>query len=307
MRIGRGVLLFLAIIFTISGAKGDNSCSGLFGKPVQQTCKQDFCEAYASAAITTVQLAIQNGCVKADDHEGRWDRSKDNHLNACLSWATDSRNGGMAAMNETYWRAQTVSECLAQKAGVPSPLHFTGHGPFTGDDNPTLDSFCGGYAFTAGQQIAAHVQGDRVIASVQLCPEFIKPRWDPDFSHHSQACVSWGNQDGSTAGERSANETTARTQGVIACEVRNITPTPVVTPPPATATVGKEVTMYNACQGNDLCYLNPGDTLTVVQNPAAGAGCGDPHWIKLTGTSGQSYEQDVFVSIGSGAAPWERQ
>jgi hypothetical protein len=147
---------------------------------------------------------------------------------------------------------------------------------------------CCAYAFTAGQQIANQVQGDRVIASVPLCG-FTGPRWDSNFANHSQACVGWGNQSGSNAGVSSANETTARTQDVIACEVRIITPTPVVvTPPPATATVGKEVTMYDACQGNDLCYLNPGDTLTVVQNPAAGAGCGDSRWIKLTGTSGQS-------------------
>ena len=229
--------IFLAIIFTISSANAadDNSCSGLFGKPVPQKCKQDFCEAYASAAATTVQLAIQNGCVQAD--HGRWNLSKDDHLNACLNWANDDRNGGMAALNETYGRAQKVSECLAQKAGVPSPLHFTGHGPFTGDDNPTLDSFCGGYGFTAGQQIAAHVQGDRVIASLQLCHEFTGSRWDPNLGNHSQACVGWGNQSGTKAGETSANETTARTQGVIACEVRNITPPPVVTPPPTTVTV----------------------------------------------------------------------
>ena len=290
---GAEFLLFLAIIFTISSAKGDNSCSGLFGKPVPQKCKQDFCEAYAGAAITTVQLAIQNGCVQAD--QGRWNLSKDDHLNACLNWANDSRNGGMAAMNETYWRAQKVSECLAQKAGVPSPLHFTGQGPFKGDDNPTLDSFCGGYAFTAGQQIAAHVQGDRVIASLQLCPEFTGPRWDPNFDNHRKACAGWGDQSGSPAGVTSANETTARTQGVIACEVRNITPTPVVVTPPPTATVVKKVTMYDACQGNDRCYLDPGDTLTVVQNPATGAGCGDPNWINLTGTSGQCNGKNGFV------------
>jgi hypothetical protein len=287
--------IFLAIIFTISSANAadDNSCSGLFGRPVPQKCKQDFCEAYASAAITTVQLAIQNGCVQAD--HGRWNLSKDDHVNACLNWATDDRNGGMNGMNETYWRAQKVSECLAQKAGVPSPLHFTGHEPFTGDDNPTLDSFCGGYAFTAGQQTAAHVQGDRVIASLQLCPEFTGSRWDPNELNHRNACVGWGNQSGTNAGEKSANETTARTQGVIACEVRNITPTPVVVTPPPSATVGKKVTMYNACQGNDLCYLDPGDTLTVDQNPATGAGCGDPHWIKLTGTSGACKGQTGFV------------
>jgi hypothetical protein len=291
MRTGGGVLLFLAIIFTISSAKGDNSCSGLFGLPVPQKCKQDFCEAYASAAVTTVNEAFRTDCAQPDT--GRWNPSFDDHLNACLNWANDSRNGGMAAMNETYWRAQQVSECLAQKAGVPSPLHFTGHGPFTGDDNPTLDSFCGGYGFTAGQQIANQVQGDRVIASVPLCG-FTGPRWDPNLLHHRKACVDSGAQSGSPAGVTTANETTARTQDVIACEVRNITPTPVVTPPPPTATVGTKVTMYNVCQGNDLCYLNPGDTLTVDQNPAAGAGCGD-HWIKLTGTSGACKGQTGFV------------
>jgi hypothetical protein len=199
----------------------------------------------------------------------------------------------MVAMNETFWRAQELSECLAQKAGVPSPLHFTGHGPFTGDDAPTLDSFCGGYGFTAGQQIANHVQGDRVIASVPLCG-FTGPRWDPNLLNQRQACLGWGAQSGSPAGVTSANETTARTQDVIACEVRNITPTPVVTPPAATATVGKDVTMYKACQGDDLCYLNPGDTLTVVQNPATAAKC-DGNWIQLTGTSGQCNGQTGFV------------
>jgi hypothetical protein len=120
------------------------------------------CDAYASAAITTVQLAIQNRCAQAD--HGRWDLSYDDHRNACLAWATDPRNGGMMAMNETFWRAQQLSQCLAQQAGVPSPLHFTGTGPFTGDEPPSLDSFCRGYAFTAGQQTASQVQGDRVIA-----------------------------------------------------------------------------------------------------------------------------------------------
>ena len=84
----------------------------------------------------------------------------------------------------------------------------------------------------------------------------------------------------------SANETNGRTQDVIACEVRNITPV-IVTPPPPTATVVKKVTMYDACQGHDRCYLDPGDTLTVVQNPATAAKC-DSNWIQLTGTSGQS-------------------
>ena len=51
--------------------------------------------------------------------------------------------------------------------------------------------------------------------------------------------------------------------------------------------------MYKACQGSDLCYLNPGDTLTVVQNPAAN--CPDNNWIKLTGTSGQCNGKTGFV------------
>src|SRR6516164_7731480 len=80
------------------------------------------CDAYASGAITTVQLAIQKGCVQAD--HGRWDLSFDDHRNACRGWATDPRNGGMMAMNETFWRAQQLSQCLAQQAGVPSPLHL---------------------------------------------------------------------------------------------------------------------------------------------------------------------------------------
>jgi hypothetical protein len=248
------------------------------------------CDAYASAAITTVQLAIKNGCVQPD--HGRWDLSFDDHRNACRAWATDPQNGGMMAMNETFWRSQQLSQCLAQKAGVPSPLHFTGTGPFTGDDPPSLDSFCRGYAFTAGQQMASQVQGDRVIASVQLCG-FTGPRWDPNFDNQRNACVGWGNQGGRNAGETSANETNGRTQDVIACEVRITAPTP---PPPtaATATVGKEVTMYKACQGSDLCYLNPGDTLTVVQNPATAAKC-DRNWIQLTGTSGQCNGQTGFV------------
>jgi hypothetical protein len=58
MRIGGGVLLFLAIIFTISSAKGDNFCSGS-GVPVTQKCKQDSCEAYASAAVTTVMKPLE--------------------------------------------------------------------------------------------------------------------------------------------------------------------------------------------------------------------------------------------------------
>jgi hypothetical protein len=295
MRIGGGVLLFVAIIFTISTAKGDNSCSESSGAALTQKCKQDFCEAYASAAVTTVNEAIRTNCKQPDT--GRWNPSFDDHLNACLNWAkaNDSGNGGMVAMNETFWRAQQLSECLAQKAGVPSPLHFTGTGPFTGGhDGPRLDNFCRGYAFTAGQQTASQVQGDRVIASVQLCG-FTGSRWDPNFENHRSACVGWGDQSGSPAGVTSANETTARTQDVIACEVRNITPVIVTPPPPATATVGKDVTMYNVCQGNDLCYLNPGDTLTVDQNPAAGAGCGDSHWIKLTGTSGACKGQTGFV------------
>ena len=52
--------------------------------------------------------------------------------------------------------------------------------------------------------------------------------------------------------------------------------------------------MYKACQGSDLCYLNPGDTLTVVQNPATAAKC-DRNWIQLTGTSGQCNGQTGFV------------
>jgi hypothetical protein len=248
------------------------------------------CDAYASAAITTVQLAIQNGCVQAD--HGRWDLSFDDHRNACRAWATDPRNGGMMAMNETFWRAQQLSECLAQKAGVPSPLHFTGTGPFTGPHVPSLDSFCRGYAFTAGQQTASQfIQGDRLIASVQLCG-FTGPRWEPNFDNLRKACVGWGNQGGRNAGETSANETNGRTQEVIACEVRNTTPPP---PTAARATVGKEVTMYRACQGQDLCYLNPGDTLTVVENPATATDCADHHWIKLTGTSGQCNGQTGFV------------
>jgi hypothetical protein len=253
------------------------------------------CDAYAGAAVTTVQLAIQKGCVQAD--HARWNLSFDDHRNACLAWAKDPRNGGTPAMNETFWRGQQLSECLARQAGVPSPLHFTGTGPFTGDNAPSLDDFCRGYAFTAGQQTASHVQGDRVIASVQLCG-FTGPRWDPNFDHHRLACVNWGAQSGRPAGETSANETNARTQDVIACEVRNTTPTPPTppTPPPAaTATVNQSVTMYNLCggKGSDLCYLNPGDTLTVVQNPAPN--CGDPRWIKLTGTSGQCNGQTGFV------------
>jgi hypothetical protein len=208
---------------------------------VTQKCKQDSCEAYASAAVTTVNEAFRTNCKQPDT--GRWNPSFNDHLNACLNWANDSRNGGMVAMNETFWRAQELSECLAQKAGVPSPLHFTGHGPFTGDDAPTLDSFCGGYGFTAGQQIANHVQGDRVIASVPLCG-FTGPRWDPNLLNQRQACLGWGAQSGSPAGVTSANETTARTQDVIACEVRNITPTPVVTPPPATVTVLLDSDVY---------------------------------------------------------------
>jgi hypothetical protein len=39
MRIGGGVLLFLAIIFTISSAKGDNFCSGS-GVPVPMPVRQ---------------------------------------------------------------------------------------------------------------------------------------------------------------------------------------------------------------------------------------------------------------------------
>jgi hypothetical protein len=46
------------------------------------------CDAYASAAITTVQLAIQKGCVQAD--HGRWDLSSDDHRNACLAWAHET-------------------------------------------------------------------------------------------------------------------------------------------------------------------------------------------------------------------------
>ena len=247
------------------------------------------CDAYASAAITTVQLAIQKGCVQAD--HGRWDLSYDDHRNACLAWATDPRNGGMNAINETFWRGQQLSECLAQQAGVPSPLHYHGTGPFTGDDAPSLDTFCRGYAFTAGQQTASQVQGDRVIASVQLCG-FTGPRYDPDFDHQRLACMGWGAQSGRQAGETSANETNGRTQDVIACEVRNTaTPPP---PPAATATVTNDVTMYDACrQGHDFCYLNPGDTLTVVQNPAAN--CPDNNWIKLTGTSGQCNGKTGFV------------
>ena len=197
-------------------------------------------------------------------------------------------------MNETFWRAQQLSECLAQQAGVPSPLHYTGTGPFTGDEAPSLDNFCNGYTFTAGQQTANHVQGDRVIASVPLCG-FTGPRWDPDFHHHLLACMGWGAQSGRQAGETSANETNGRTQDVIACEVRNTATTPPPPPPAvtATATVTKDVTMYDACQGHDLCYLNPNDTLTVVQNPAAN--CGDSKWIKLTGTSGQCNGKTGFV------------
>jgi hypothetical protein len=193
-------------------------------------------------------------------------------------------------MNETFWRAQQLSECLAQQAGVPSPLHYNGTGPFTGDNAPSLDSFCRGYAFTAGQQTANQVQGDRVIASVQLCG-FTGLRWDPDFDHQRLACTGWGAQSGRQAGETSANETNGRTQDAIVCEVRNTTPPPATT---VTATVSNEVTMYDACQGgHDLCYLFHGDTLTVVQNPAAN--CGDSKWIKVTGTSGQCNGQPGFV------------
>jgi hypothetical protein len=251
------------------------------------------CDAYASAAITTVQLAIQKGCVQAD--HGRWDLSSDDHRNACLAWSTDPRNGGMNAMNETFWRGQQLSECLAQQAGVPSPLHYNGVGPFTGDDAPSVDSFCRGYAFTAGQQTANQFQGDRLIASVPLCG-FTGPRYDPDFDHQRLACVGWGAQSGRSAGETSANETNGRTQDIIACEVTNTATTPPRPPTAATATVKKQVTMYNAClpPNNDLCYLNPNDTLTVVQNPAANCS-GDPKWIELTGTSNQCNGQTGFV------------
>ena len=133
-----------------------------------------------------------------------------------------------------------------------------------------------------------------MIASEQLCG-FTGPRWDPNFDNQRKLCVGWGDQGGRNAGEMSANETNGRTQDVIACEVRNITPPPPPPPPTAaTATVGKEVTMYKACQGSDLCYLNPGDTLTVVQNPATAAKC-DRNWIQLTGTSGQCNGQTGFV------------
>jgi hypothetical protein len=251
------------------------------------------CDAYASAAITTVQLAIRQGCVQADN--GRWDLSSDDHRNACLAWSTDPRNGGMNAMNETFWRGQQLSQCLAQKAGVPSPLNFSGIGPFTPDNVPNLDDFCRGYAFTAGQQTASHtnVQGDRVIASVQLCG-FSGPRYDGDFDHQRLTCLGWGAQSGRSAGETSANETNGRTQDIIACEVRNTATTTPVTPPPTTAvtaTVTKAVTMYNACQGQDLCYLNPGDTLTVDPAP----NCGDSKWTQLTGTSGQCNGKTGFV------------
>jgi hypothetical protein len=254
-----------------------------------------FCDAYATAAITTVELAIQKGCVQAD--HGRWDLSYDQHRNVCLGWSTDPRNGGMNAMNETYWRGQQLSECLAQKAGVPPPLHFTGGDPFRGDDVPNLDDFCRGYAFTAGQQLANKFQGgDRLIASVPLCG-FTGPRYAPDFDHQRLTCMSWAAQSGRSAGATSANETNARTQDIIACEVRNMATTPQPQPPSTavTATVTTAVTMYNVCQSpnKDLCYLNPGDTLTVVQNPAPN--CGDPKWIKLTGTSNQCNAQTGFV------------
>jgi hypothetical protein len=230
------------------------------------------CDAYASAAITTVQLAVQTGCVQAD--HGRWDLSSDDHRNACLAWSTDPRNGGMNAINETFWRGQQLSQCLAQRAGVPSPLHFNGTGPFTGDDAPSLDTFCRGYAFTAGQQTANQVLGDRVIASVQLCG-FTGPRYDSNFDHQRLTCMGWG----ASTGETSANETNGRTQDIIACEVRNTAPPP---PTAVTATVTQQVTMYDACKnGGDICYLNPGDTLTVVQNPAANCS-GDPLWTQLT-------------------------
>jgi hypothetical protein len=167
----------------------------------------------------------------------------------------------------------------------------TGTGPFTGDDAPSLDIFCRGYAFTAGQQTASQVLGDRVIASVQLCG-FTGPRYAPDFEHQRLTCMGWAAQSGGSAGETSANETNGRTQDIIACEVRNTATTP---PPPTavTATVSQAVTMYDACQGHDLCYLDKPDTLTVVQNPAAN--CGDSKWIKLTGTSGQCNGKTGFV------------
>jgi hypothetical protein len=98
------VLLILAIMLTASSANAGPN-------------EQAFCEAYASAAVTTVNEALSTGCKTQDN--GRWDPLFDDHLNVCLNvWVRDPVNGGLVAINETLFRALDLSTCLFSQAHV---------------------------------------------------------------------------------------------------------------------------------------------------------------------------------------------
>ena len=225
MRIGGGVVLLLAIIFTISSANA--------GPPTEQD-KQAFCEAYASAAITTVNEALRDNCARQDT--GRWNPSFDDNLNACLNWAKDPRNGGMIGMNETFFRALNLSNCLFGQANVAPTW---GGGAFTGDDAPTLDSFCRAYAYIATQQTAG---------AFACGFDTTKGRFDVNFEHHRLACMGWGSQAARNAGQTAANEITGRTKNKVACAQRLATnpppPPPPLPPPAATVTVLLDSDVY---------------------------------------------------------------
>jgi hypothetical protein len=244
------VLLFLAIIFTTSSANAGPN-------------EQAFCEAYASAAVTTVNKALTTGCKTQDN--GRWDPLFDDHLNVCLNvWVRDPVNGGLVAINETLFRALDLSTCLFSQAHVTPTW---GSGAFPGDDAPTLDTFCRAYAAIAEQQL-----GDTAACGF----DFTQGRFDANFDHHRLACMGWTNNSAQIAGATAANETTGRTQDKVACAVRlaNTTTPP---PPPATVTVLLPSDVYTNFdpntgkasnkQPNPLTQQTPGP-VTLVTNDA---------------------------------------
>jgi hypothetical protein len=187
----------------------------------------DLCTAYAQQAFATVTKGAGEGLITPG--AGRWDPSYDDHFNACKGWGA---NAGNIAMNETLGRANDLAALEARAKGQPVP--FSANHTFAGE-TATLDSFCRGYAYTAGQQVAAKqsLSVSAKQAGKDVCGYPATARWDTDFQHHLDACKGWG----ANAGTNSANETNGRTQDIIACEVAASAPAPAAaTPAPATTT-----------------------------------------------------------------------
>ena len=97
-----------------------------------------------------------------------------------------------------------------------------GAGAFTGDDAPTLDSFCRAYAYIATQQTAG---------AFACGFDTTKGRFDVNFEHHRLACMGCGNQSARNAGQIAANEITGRTRDKVACANRSANSPPPPPPP----------------------------------------------------------------------------